>query len=170
MLVHLVKKGVFQRVSRSKQSSISKEASKVLVARRLCKGFCKCKCFANPLARRMVRYLKEKDDGGTTGGLSSAGTPHNNFCVHPAVHFRQGGGGEGVRGRQPQPSKNPFAAICRSACRTIDSHQLEVGRGFPLCVYHTAAFRRQIPWPSSIFVSRANKSAMRSEFHKAPLR
>ena len=62
------------------------------------KGFCKCKCFANPLARRMVRELKEKDDGGTTGGLSSAGTPHNNFCVHPAVHFRQGGGVEGNRG------------------------------------------------------------------------
>ena len=75
-----------------------------------CKGFCKCKCFALPLARRMVRDLKEKDDGGTTGGLSSAGTPHNNYCVHIAVHFRQGGGVEGGRG---VGNPNPFGKSIR---------------------------------------------------------
>ena len=58
----------------------------------------------------MVRELKEKDDGGTTGGLSSAGTPHNNFCVHPAVHFRQGGGVEGGRG---VGNPNPFGKSIR---------------------------------------------------------
>ena len=118
MLAHLVKKGVFQRVSRSKQSSITKVKQSSITkeetshkvetveyfkrgfhrhrcSKAFAKAFASAKCFAKPLARRMVRKLKEKDDGGTTGGLSSAGTPHNNFCVHIAVHFRQGGGVEG---------------------------------------------------------------------------
>ena len=113
--------GVFKRVSRSN----SRVFQKRLQTSSLLEGFarlCKCKCFAKPRARRMVRYLKEKDDGGTTGGLSSAGTPHNNFCVHPAVHFRQGGGVAGGRGRQPQPSEGPFAAIW-SVGVPHDSHQ-----------------------------------------------
>ena len=96
MLVHLVKKRSlptsisFKTVEYFKRGFQGHRCSKAL------QGFCKCKCFASPLARRMVRDLKEKDDGGTTGGLSSAGTPHNNYCVHTAVHFRQRGGVEGV--------------------------------------------------------------------------
>ena len=49
------------------------------------------------LARRMVRDMKEKekDDAFGTLSSSSAGTPHNNYMAHTAVHFRQGGGAGG---------------------------------------------------------------------------
>ena len=135
-------------------------------------GFCKCKCFANPLARRMVRYLKEKDDGGTTGGLSSAGTPHNNFCVHPAVHFRQGGGVEGGRGRQPQPSEKPVRGDLSVG---VPHDRFSSARGgeriSPLCVPH-----RRISSPNSMaiqhfcFESKQECHALGSSQSAAPVR
>ena len=98
MLVHLVKKESSNEYLVQNSRVFQKRLPRPSLLEGFCKGFCKCKCFANPLARRMVRYLKEKDDGGTTGGLSSAGTPHNNFCVHIADHCRRSGWVEGGSG------------------------------------------------------------------------
>ena len=140
--------GVFKRVSRSN----SRVFQKRLQTSSLLEGFarlCKCKCFAKPRARRMVRYLKEKDDGGTTGGLSSAGTPHNNSCVHIAVHLRQGEGGvEGGRGRQPQPSEKPVRGDLSVG---VPHDRFSSARGgeriSPLCVPH-----RRISSPNSMAI------------------
>ena len=112
----------------------------------------------------MVRELKEKDDGGTTGGLSSAGTPHNNFCVHLAVHFRQGGG---VAGGRATPTFGRSLRGDMSVGVPHDSHQLEVA-GVPLCVPLPLFVAKFIAIQHFCFES--NKIAMRSEFHKAPLR
>ena len=118
------------------------------------------------LARRMVRELKEKDDGGTTGGLSSAGTPHNNFCVHAAVHFRQSGGSRGVGVGNPNLRKvRSRRSVGRRAARFSSARG---GGRVPLRVPPSHFVAKFFGHPAFCFES--NKIAMRSEFHKAPLR
>ena len=68
----------------------------------------------------MVRDMKEKEEnpfGGET--LLAAGTPHNNYMAHIAVHLRWGGRIEGFRGEATANLQQKISENGRNIWETI---------------------------------------------------